>query len=302
MAWKPQPLMPGDAVAVIAPAKFVAPEEIEAGIDCVERRGYQVLLAPHLFERDGLFSADDAKRLEDLLWAWRSPAKAVLCARGGYGSQRLLAQMPWRFISATPKWLVGYSDITALHCGFLRRQMVVVHGPVLSQLGRTDDDRYGENSLFAILEGSGRGVLTCAEPNPILWGSGKVTGRLVGGNLSLLCALLGTPEEIDARGAILLLEDVEEEPYRLDRMLSQLYLAGKLQAAVGIAIGTFTGCLPSDWAPDITATDVVVDWLKRVQKPALMGLPIGHGTYNSAVVLGSRATLDLEQRSLSFIL
>jgi muramoyltetrapeptide carboxypeptidase len=302
MTWRPRLLAPGDAIAIIAPAKFIKPEEIAAGIAGIEQRGYQVLLAPCLYERDGLFAADDSKRLADLLWAWRSPAKAVLCARGGYGSQRLLTQIPWQLLIDSPKWLVGYSDITALHCGFIRHQMVTIHGPVVSQLARTDDDGYGYNCLFPLLEGSGGGIVTCNEPEPYVWGSGEASGRLVGGNLSLLCALLGTPDEIDTRGAILLLEDVEEEPYRLDRMLSQLYLAGKLQEAAGIAVGVLHNCLPSDWAPDVTAMDVVITWLERAQIPAITGLPIGHGTHNSAVILGSRATLNIERRSLSVVL
>lgn len=299
--WRvPKPLVPGDTIAVVAPAKYVHQEGVAAGIARIEQRGYRVRVESHVNMRSGLFSAPDHLRAADLLAAWHSPAAAVFCAQGGYGSQRLLPLIDWAALTQTPKWLVGYSDITALHRACNQQGLVTVHGPIVRQLGRTSDGGYGLDTLFALLEGAPEGQVQAKGGTLQRIVGGRAEGRLLGGNLSLLCATLGTPYEIDTRDAILMFEDVEEEPYRLDRMLSQLEMAGKLAAAKGFAVGTFADCGPSDWAPDVTAYDVVASYLVRLGKPALFGLPIGHDTYNTAVLLGSWAALDADQGCLTY--
>jgi muramoyltetrapeptide carboxypeptidase len=219
-------------------------------------------------------------------------ARAIFCARGGYGAMRILSAVDPSPLLARPKALVGFSDVTALHALLNRAGLATVHGPVVTQLGRAPDDALGH--LEALL---------CATaPRPGAWGvpapgagvvasrtvrPGRVSGPLLGGTLTILAHLAGTPFAPRLEGAILLLEDVGEKPYRVDRCLTQLRLAGVLDGVAGVAVGQLTSCDDDG----VLAADVVRDAVLGLGVPAVEGVPAGHEDANFAVPLGARATL-----------
>lgn len=321
-AWfeKPPALRPGDAVAVVAPAgPVVEREAFEAGLAVLARR-YRPRVDEGLFARARYLAGDDTRRLEALMAALLAEdSRAVFAARGGYGTMRLLPWLgppgpgrppaamarpvppaagppgpaetaPW----PAPRLVVGFSDITALHLAWQAAGWVSVHGPVVTQLGRLSTD--AADRLFALLE-------DVSAPPPALtgvgWGGGVVEGPLLGGNLSVLTRLLGTPYLPDLDGAILLLEDVSERPYRLDRMWTHLGLAGVLDRVRGIALGQFTDC--EEPGGDYASAEVLRDLVAETKLPCVAGLPIGHGATNLAVPLGCRVRLDGQAGTLAFL-
>jgi len=217
----------------------------------------------------------------------------VFCARGGYGATRLLARLAM-IGPAAAKPLVGFSDITALHMWLQSRGTISIHGPVLTQLGLLPGET--RQRLFHLLESP--------LPAPALRASdtcvpGVVEGPLLGGTLSVVTRLLGTPYLPSLEGAILLLEDVGERPYRLDRMWTHLELAGVFRQVRGIALGSFTNCEERD--ADYSAADVLRELAAATALPCAAGFPIGHGAANEPVPLGARVRLDAAARSLAFL-
>jgi muramoyltetrapeptide carboxypeptidase len=293
---KPYALHPGDPVAVIAPAGPFDRPAFEAGLTVIGRR-YRVRYDERIHARHRYLAGDDDRRLAELTAALADPeTKAVFCARGGYGSMRLLGKLS--ALAATPaiirKPLIGFSDITALHQWLQSRGLVSIHGPVLTQLGRLSAQ--GPERLYSLLES--------ASPAQPLTGTatyvgGAVEGPLLGGNLSVITRLLGTPFLPPLEGAILLLEDVAEQPYRLDRMWTHMELAGVFRQISGIVLGSFIGCEQRD--ASYTGADVLRDLAAATGLPCAAGFPIGHGDINDPVPLGVRARLDADARRLTFL-
>lgn len=290
---QPPALSPGDRVAVIAPASAFDRESFEAGLAVIAAR-YEARYQPSILERHRYLAGEDARRLQELKTALADPAvKAVFCARGGYGAMRLLPEL--RALPEFPaKPLVGFSDITALHLCLQSLGLTSIHGPVLTQLGSLSPATRAR--LFALLE--------TASPAAALSGSqtlvpGVVEGPLLGGCLSVLTRLLGTPYLPALDGAILLLEDRGERPYRLDRMWTHLALAGVFTRVRGIALGDFSGC-EEPGAP-YSSGDVLRDLAAATGLPCAAGFPVGHGDANEPVPLGVRARLDAGARSLTFL-
>jgi muramoyltetrapeptide carboxypeptidase len=286
------PLHRGARVAVVAPAGPFERAALEAGLAVLERR-YSLRLAPELFARQRYLAGTDAQRLAQLTAALADPdIEAVFCARGGYGAMRLLPAL--QGLPSTPKPLVGFSDITALHAWLQRNGRISVHGPVLTQLG-TLDPRTHER-LFALLEEDAPAAPLLATDTYV---PGAAEGPLLGGTLAVLSRLLGTPYLPSLEGAVLLLEDVGEQPYRLDRMWTHLALAGVFRQVRGIALGAFTGCEPRD--ADYTSAQVLSDLAAETGLPCAAGFPIGHGERNEPVPLGVRVRLDATARTLTFL-
>jgi muramoyltetrapeptide carboxypeptidase len=279
------PLQPGDAVAVIAPSGPFPEERVRRGLAVLEARGYRVRPGAHLNAATRYLAASDEGRTADLAAALADPEiKAVFATRGGYGAMRLLPKIDWAAAARTGKPLVGFSDITALHLALVAAGGRTVHGPVVTRLGEEGEPSL--TRLFRLLESG-------TAPTPIRGRQvvpGRAEGPLVGGCMSLVTRLLGTPYLPSLDGAILLLEDVGEKPYSLDRMWTHLALAGALDRIAGVVIGDLTGCEEKD--ADYTAAEVVLDLLADLGKPALVGVPIGHGPVNLAVPLGARAVLQ----------
>jgi len=289
----PPALTPGARVAVIAPASAFDRASFESGLALIGAR-YDVHYRPAIFERHRYLAGSDSRRLEELTDALLDPSvKGVFCARGGYGATRLLARLA-AVRPAAPKPLVGFSDITALHFWLQSRGVVSIHGPVLTQLGLLPAET--RQRLFHLLESSA--------PAPALGASdtyvpGVAEGPLLGGTLSVVTRLLGTPYMPSLQGAILLLEDVGERPYRLDRMWTHLELAGVLGQVRGIALGSFTNCEEKD--ADYSAADLLRELAQAAGLPCAAGFPIGHGAANEPVPLGARVRLDASARSLTFL-
>jgi len=290
----PPALHPRDRVAVIAPASAFDRPAFEAGLALIGAR-YHAGYGPGVFERHRYLAGDDARRLGELTAALSDPeARAVFCARGGYGAMRLLARLAHRGPPGPPKLLVGFSDITALHLWLQTLGRISVHGPVLTQLGRLPPGTC--ERLFSVLESTSpasalQGTLTCV--------GGVAEGPLLGGNLSVVTRLIGTPFMPELDGAILLLEDQGERPYRLDRMWTHLQLAGVFDRVRGIVLGSFTGCEEKD-AP-YSSTEVLRELARATGLPCAAGFPIGHGEVNEPVPLGVRVRLDADARSLTFL-
>lgn len=290
---KPPRLKPADRVAIVAPAGPFDRESFEAGFETLARR-YEPVFQPDLYDRLRYLAGPDARRLKELLSALKDDrVRAVFCARGGYGSARLLRDLG-DLRPLPPRALIGFSDITSLHLAWLAAGRATLHGPVITQLGRLATESL--DRLWECLESD-------APPSPLtasrLVTRGVAEGPLIGGNLSTLTRLIGTPFFPDLTGALLLIEDVGERPYRLDRMWTHLDLAGVFRRARGLVIGEFTDC--ADNNADYSAEQVVDELARATGLPCASGFRIGHGEVNLAVPLGLRARLDADRCELSFL-
>ncbi len=289
----PRRLRPGDTVAVVAPCGPVDPDRLARGVRVLEGLGLEVRTGPGVLRRRGYLAGTDAERAADLTWAWCDPdVRAVLCARGGYGATRLLDLLDWAELrAARPRILLGSSDVTALHRAFAERLGVATcFGPMPACATISDPEGPEPRSLAALRAA----LFAGGAPEPITGTEvlvpGRARGPLTGGNLALLAALCGTPYAMRAEGHIVLLEDIREHPYRIDRMLTQLLQAGCLDGAAGIALGSWVEC--GDALP------VLAERLAPLGVPVIAGLPIGHGTPQLTVWFGTEATIDAESCSL----
>jgi muramoyltetrapeptide carboxypeptidase len=285
-------LRPGDPVTAIAPAGPFDRASFESGLEIIARR-YRVHHDPGALARHRYLAGSDERRLRELAAALvDTGSRAIFSARGGYGTMRLLAGLEG--IAPAAKPLVGFSDITALHLLLQRQRLVSIHGPNLSQLSRLDASAH--ERLFALLESPAPAAdLTGTDT----YFAGTAEGPLLGGNLSVLTRLLGTPFLPPLEGAVLLLEDVGERPYRLDRMWTHLALAGVFRQVRGIVLGEFTGCEEKD--ADYSSGEVLRELALGTGLPCAVGFPVGHGAQNQPVPLGVRVRLDAGSRRLSFL-
>ena len=281
------PLQPGDHVAVIAPGGPLDPVALDAGVAWCAGR-YRVTVGASARSRTGYLAGSDPERAADITAALADPSvRAVHAARGGYGLTRLLDEYARGWIDALkrdPKALVGFSDVTALHAVWSLAGVRSVHGTMVLELGR----RGGDRELAAVLEGAlpdpwaGLTPLTAVDASP-------VRGRAIGGNLSLLAALQGTPCQPNLEDRVLFLEDVGEAPYRIDRMLTALRSAAALDGVRAVVLGEFTRCAPGD--DGVTVESVLRERLGSLGIPVLSGAPFGHGKQHRPWVQGALVTV-----------
>ncbi len=307
---KPPALKKGDTIGIAAPASHSAfPGALQNGRDSLEALGFRTVTAPHLTDRHGFLAGRDADRLADLECMFADPEiHGIVCLRGGYGSVRMLPRMDFDSVRAHPKVFVGYSDITALHGAIHRKTgLVTFWGPMVSSDMSPDFHPYNRDAFMKAVSGTAA-IGTIAHPDDLppvqVIRGGKAGGPLIGGTLSLLAAAVGTPYEFEYDGAILFFEDVGEEPHRIDRMLTQLLQAGRLERVAGIVIGECAGCgsapnNPSFPYGNFSIEEVFIDRLQPLGIPVIYGLGIGHGTYKATLPLGVRATLDGDAGSLA---
>jgi len=289
------PLRPGAHLAVIAPAGPPKPGRLEPVEGWLRERGYAATLLPSCFGPPPLdfLSAPDGVRLADVHTAFGDPRfDAVLALRGGSGCIRLLDGIDLGLLAQTRKLLIGYSDLTVLHALRTNAGIPSLHAPMPASDWGLPGAGADTEALFERLgRGWRRGDLVGrAEPHGLSHGS-RAQGRLIGGNLAMFCALLGTPYLPQVDGAILFIEDISEEPYRVDRMLSQLRLAGVLDRIAGLLVGSFSGAEPPE--------AVLADHLPRLRCPVLAGWPSGHGQPNRPLPLGVMAEMDVAARKLT---
>ena len=287
------PLPAGSLIGVIAPAGAVEPERLAQVPALYEAFGYRCRVYPGCSANTGYLAGSDDIRLADLHQALADEGvQAIHCLRGGYGCMRLLDRIDYALVRSARKLLIGYSDITALHALWTREGLPSLHAPMAASDMLLPGREADRDALFALLQGGLRAGDTLApvlDPEG-LRAPGQAEGMLIGGNLSLVAALLGTPWAWNARGAILFLEDVSEDLYRVDRLLTQLRLAGVLDAAAGFVLGSFT----ESESPLPLLCQMLLPLCLRSGKPLLGGWPSGHGTPNRPLPLGVRVRLDAD--------
>lgn len=296
---KPNRLHTGDTVAVIAPASPPNQKNLERGIEFLKGLGLKVKIGKSVGKTYGYLAGSDQERLDDLHTMFLdTEVKAIFCACGGYGTARLAANIDYEIIKANPKIFWGYSDITFLHTSIRQETgLITFHGPMLgSDIGKEDTHTYSKQGFQQLFKPSEVSYSERYSPLETLV-EGVAEGELVGGNLSLIVSTLGTPLEIDMKGKILFIEDVNEEPRSVDRMLNQLQMAGKLDEINGIVIGDFCDCTPQREL-SLTLEEVINHYVLSANKPTLKGFKIGHCNPHISIPLGVNAVLNTSNKSL----
>ncbi|TDF85854.1 LD-carboxypeptidase [Pseudomonas sp. H9] len=290
--------LPADGrIAIIAPAGPASLDTLKA-IEWFEGRGYRCRIYPGVIEAEGYLAGRDQCRLDDLHAAFAATdVDAIICLRGGYGSMRLLDELDFELLRNNPKPLVGYSDITALHSAIARHAgFVTFHGAMLKSDLLANKQAPTLASLFELLSGRLRcdDVIEHPQAYPLSTiVSGAASGRLLGGNLAMLCATLSTPAELHSQDGILFIEDVNEPLYRIDRLLTQLRLAGKFEGLRGVLVGDVAGLTVEGLTP------LLREMFEPLRIPVLAGWRSGHCDPNITLPLGSQVHLDADRQCLS---
>lgn len=282
-------LQPNQTVGIIAPASPVNKSEISEGVKLIKSFPLKIKQGEHIFNRMNYLAGSDNDRISDLHQMFSDPEiKAIFCARGGYGSARLLDKIDFELIRKNPKLIVGFSDLTALLLAIYNKSgLITIHGPTLSDLSKNIN-----------WEHLSRLITTVYKPH-IFFTQGKeinkgnARGILLGGNLSTICSLLYTPFLPSFKGVILFLEEKGESPYKLDRMLTQLLLSGLLDHLSALIIGQIVDCGEKE-----IINSILQERLGRLSIPVVTGLPVGHGNENMSLPLGLPASLDTERMLL----
>ncbi|MFY0546134.1 S66 peptidase family protein [Brevibacillus sp. H7] len=293
---KGKPLLPGDTIGVIAPSS-PKPEIVPTALAELEALGFQVKLGETCRQTYGGYLAGPAEwRAKELNAMFADPeVDGIMCLRGGYGSPQILPLLDYECIADNPKLFIGYSDITALHTALGQRAgLATLHGPMASAgIAHTLDPVSRDYLLRAMTQAEPLGQIVNPEGEELVClVDGEASGPIVGGNLSLVAALMGTPYELDTKGKLLFLEDIDEEPYRVDRMLTQLALAGKFSDAAGIILGTWTNCESKKYKDGFGVLDVFREIVVPYGKPTIWNLQAGHGFYNIALPFGVKASMN----------
>jgi muramoyltetrapeptide carboxypeptidase len=294
---KARTLRAGDPIMFVAPAGPADPERVEASRRRCEALGFRVIIPKNLFRRERYLAGSDDERAAELNAAFRDPdVRAIFPCRGGYGLMRILSRLDYEAIRNDPKIITGYSDLTALHMAIARHSRVITfHSPMpQNSLYRDDGDHaYASSNFWRLVRGEGFAVsseieLPKGRAMPVKLVGGRATGRLMGGNLTLICSTLGTPYAVEPAGNILLIEDTGEAPYRVDRMFAQLRLAGILDQVAGLLVGTFD-------ETDVNGVDTVVrDHCARLKIPVILNFPVGHTPFNATLPHGGLVELDAD--------
>lgn len=294
----PENLQQGDTVGIIAPAGPPKRDKLQAGADFFLQMGLKVQYGKHITAVHGYLAGRDDQRLHDLHAMFADPQiKAIYCARGGYGTARFASDIDYELIRNNPKIFWGYSDITFLHTAIRQRTgLVTFHGPMpASDIADQNFDVRTARLFQQCFSPVQLHYDESISPLAVI-SSGCTTAPITGGNLSLIVSTLATPYEIDTRGRLLLIEDIGEAPYKIDGMLNQLKLAGKIQEAAGIIIGDFAKANASQ--PTLTIDEVWEDYFSGFHGPVMSGFNIGHCSMNFPLPLGVPATLDTTAKSL----
>lgn len=306
---KPSRLRPGAAVALIAPASPVSDEKLEKALTNLAALGFRVKEGVSLRARHGYLAGPDEARLADLHRAFADPeVEAVWCVRGGYGITRLLPYIDYSVIKKNPKLFIGYSDVTALHLAIGQKTgLTTFHGPVAASDFPEQTLAHFKAALmepaapYLIAAPGGQEELPGEEYRPFTIAPGKASGPLTGGNLSLLAALAGTPFEPSFRRKIVFIEEVGEQPYRVDRLLTQLLQATDLKQAAGIVLGVFAECTAKNPEFSLTLPETLRDRLGSLGIPVFYGLPFGHVTHQATFPYHIKAEMDAVGRTLTFL-
>lgn len=301
-AIRPKALTKGSCIGVVAPSSPVSSDElVHQSVEWLHRQGFRSLIGRSCFERIGYLAGSDECRVDDIHAMFTNPdVHGIICLKGGYGTPRILDKLDYGLIQRHPKPFMGYSDITALLITIYQRcGMVTFHSPMPASCMNPELDAFSQDSLLkAVCSTEPMGEILNPEGVPELRTlvGGCAEGQMIGGNLSLIAAMMGTPYELDTRGKLLVLEDVHEDEYRVDRMLTQLRLSGKLEQSAGIILGTWTGCAAENgYAGNQTLLDVFNDVVKPVGRPTIMDFQVGHCSPKITLPFGVSARLDADR-------
>ncbi|MGE5314611.1 MAG: S66 peptidase family protein [Acidobacteriota bacterium] len=303
---KPKALKKGDTVGIIAPASApVSQERIDKGAEYFERLGYRVKFGRNVRAVRGYLAGTDQERADDINEMFAdTDVKAIIAVRGGYGTPRILDLLDYRTIKKNPKILVGYSDMTGLQLALFRRTgLVTFSGPMAGVEMFKGPEPFTEEHFWRMITSTKKmGAVENPDGRPFSTiRKGKASGRLLGGNLSLIASIIGTPYAPTFSDSILFLEEVEEECYRFDRMLCQLKLAGVFRNAKGVVIGELTDVKASDTSkPFLTQEEVVNDYFGALDRPVMSGLVYGHIPCKLTMPVGIMASMDAAKGTLSF--
>jgi muramoyltetrapeptide carboxypeptidase len=303
---KPPALKKGDVIGIVSPAS--SPDDftrIEQGVKYLESLGYRVKLGKHIFKRYGYLSSTDDERADDLNEMFADEkVKAIICVRGGYGTPRLLDKVDYNLIKKKPKIFVGYSDITALQLAIFKKTgLVTFSGSMLAVDIYSNFDSFAEDFFWRILTSRER-KLEIKNPNGVELNtlkSGKATGTLLGGNLSLIASIMGTKYQPSFNDSVLVIEDIGEEPYRIDRYLSQLKNSGVLYKINACILGQFTDCAPKEPEKSLTLEQIFNDYLGNLKIPVISNLSYGHIPQKLTLPLGARVRVDAKRQKITII-
>lgn len=290
----PRSLGPGAKIAIVSPSSIIKPQNVYNALPILRDRGWEPVVSPHAFDRHGSFAGTADNRYSDLADALTDPGvDAILCSRGGYGAVHLLERLARLPLEDTPKWLIGFSDISALHALLTSRGIASIHAPMAKALADHGGDNADNRALLDFL--AGEGLEYSLDPSPMNR-PGDATGLLVGGNLSVISDLVGTPFDVIKPRRILFIEDVNEPIYKIERMLYQLRLSGVLADLAGLIVGKFSGCAPdADFA---SVNNIVADLTRDYSYPVAYDIPVGHVTHNIPLVCGAACSLSVGESSV----
>lgn len=302
---KPKKLNKGDRVALVAPASPVTKEKLDMSIASIKLLGLEPVVFPSCTMKHGYLSGPDFVRAMDMNSAFADKTiDGIFCLRGGYGVLRILDMLDYKTIRRNPKLFLGYSDITALHIAFNQKcGLVTLHGPMPTRGWDTLDPLTFKILEANIFSDEPVGEVPEVEGEPIeTINPGIAEGIMVGGNLSLITATLGTPFEINTKDKIFFIEDVDEKHYRLDKGLSSLSLAGKFKDCAGIILGTFADCGDEDILPEenLTLSQIINEVVKPFEKPTINNFQAGHIYPQITIPMGVKARLDAGSRTVTF--
>ncbi len=298
---KPAYLEKGDTVAIVAPAGVVVKEEMDKAKKLLESWGLKVLYGENLFKEENQFAGSDSQRLKDFQNVLDDESvKAIFCARGGYGTIRIIDKIDWKNFIAKPKWVLGYSDITVIHAKIHNLGIESIHSPMPINMARMDEK---DPILTQIMEVLFYGQLNYANLYHHLNRNGFGRAKIFGGNLSILYSLLGTKYDIDYKGKFLFIEDVNEYFYKVDRILHSFRLAGKFDELEGILVGGFTDMKDDERPFGKNAQEIIYDITADYNFPVAFGLPIGHQKSNHPLILGAEIKLEIarQQAKIKFL-
>ncbi len=305
---KPKRLKKEDTIALVTPGSYISEEELRDSVKNLETLGFQVVYDNSILDRNGYFSSKDEIRAEELMKMFsRKDVDGIVCARGGYGCARVLPLLDYDVIKNNPKVLIGYSDVTALLCGiYSKTGLICFHGPVgISTFNEFSTDYLKDVLIFPRDRLELISVPEEDNSEPVTIRSGKAEGELVGGNLSLIVSLVGTEYDINTENKIIFLEETTEEPYRIDRMLTQLLMAGKFNNVAGIALGVFDNCEPKKEDPSFeysfSLMEVLFDRLSGLGIPVVYGLSFGHIKNKFTLPVGINAELNSDNQTLTLL-
>lgn len=285
----PPTLKSGDTIAILAPAGKIKPEVVNPAVRVLEEEGYRVKVMPHTFGEHGSFSGTPAERLEDFVKAWSDPeVKAIICARGGYGVVHIMEGINALPLEDNPKWIAGFSDISALHALLANRGIASIHSSMTSHIGKFGADDEDNRALFDILRG---GRPAYVFPASDYDKKGIAIGRLYGGNLAVLADLIDTRYNLLQPDTILFIEDVSEPIYKIERMMYQLRLGGLLASIRGLVVGQFTEYRPDGLHKNME--EMIAQMVEPYKIPVAFDAPVGHVDHNVPLIEGATVTLKV---------